>query len=237
MNLLAARALRLLVLLLLVGTAFAQAEFSADIVNVQEPGPYYPTLAKIYFAKNKRRLEMQPDAGDNSILITMKPATSTDKGMEMRLGASGRAIVVNLDANTSTMLMAQGKTYYQAPLQKIRPGEVYSLYAFIQPVDVENACVEWMNRPAAKGETCRKQGPDTINGRPAVKYDLSCYGEVCHLWFDVKLHVLLKRESKWSSTELRNIQEGPQPASLFEIPADYAKAAKVSGPIGPSEPQ
>jgi hypothetical protein len=237
MNLLAARAFRLMVLLLMAGTAFAQAEFSAEIVDVQQPGPYFPTLAKVYFAKNKRRLEMQPDAGENSIIMTMKPATSADKGMEMRLGAGGRAIVVNLDANTSTMLMTLRKTYYQAPLQKIRPGEVYGLYAFIQPVDVENACVEWMNRPAAHGETCRKHGPDTINGRPAVKYDLSCYGEVCHLWFDVKLHVLLKRESKWTSTELRNIQEGPQPASLFEVPPDYAKAANVGGAIRPSEPQ
>jgi hypothetical protein len=33
----------------------------------------------------------------------------------------------------------------------------------------------------------------------------------------------VKWETKNSSGELRNIQEGPQPASLFEVPAGFTK--------------
>jgi len=39
---------------LLVGAASAQSDFSAEIVDVQKPGT--PTLAKVYFANDKRRI-------------------------------------------------------------------------------------------------------------------------------------------------------------------------------------
>ena len=43
-------------------------------------------------------------------------------------------------------------------------------------------------------------------------------------WIDRKLRFLVKTESaKGRGMELRNIQEGPQQASLFEIPAGYKK--------------
>jgi hypothetical protein len=116
------------------------------------------------------------------------------------------------------------------------PTELFGLYVFVQPTDVDNACAEWMRRPGAEGETCRNLGGETINGRSTVKYELSCYGELCRLWIDRSLHALVKRETKWNSTELRNIQEGPQPPSLFELPVGYRRK-NIGGNIRPSWPQ
>jgi len=68
------------------------------------------------------------------------------------------------------------------------------------------------------------------------RYELSCYGEICRLWIDRTLHALVKRETVWNSTELRNISEGPQQPSLFEIP-DGSSLENIDGIIQPSYPQ
>jgi hypothetical protein len=93
-----------------------------------------------------------------------------------------------------------------------------------------------MQRPSAEGETCRNLGLETINGRSTIKHELSCYGEICRLWIDRTLHALVKRETVWNSTELRNISEGPQQPSLFEIP-DGSSLENIDGIIQPSYPQ
>jgi len=43
------------------------------------------------------------------------------------------------------------------------------------------------------------------------------------MWLDPKLRFPVKWEGKNGSGELRNIQEGSQPSSLFEIPSGYTK--------------
>jgi hypothetical protein len=43
------------------------------------------------------------------------------------------------------------------------------------------------------------------------------------VWLDPKLRFPVKWQGKSSAGELRNIQEGTQSASLFEIPAGYTK--------------
>ena len=70
-----------------------------------------------------------------------------------------------------------------------------------------------------------KIGSDTVNGRSTVKYEgVSNKGEKAHIWVDTKLHCVIKADqATGGGIELRNIQEGPQPASLFEIPSGYTK--------------
>lgn len=63
-----------------------------------------------------------------------------------------------------------------------------------------------------------------VNGRDAVKYEgTSAEGENGAVWLDTKLRFVVEYKGKNSSDELRNIQEGSQAGSLFEIPADYQK--------------
>jgi hypothetical protein len=219
---------------LTAGIASAQPEFSAEIVDLRQAGT--PTLAKVYFANDNKRIEMQDGSGEDTIIIKLAQPTVTKSGSHIQAGGRGDTIIMNFAAHTSTILFPQEKSYAEGSLKNMVPTELYGLYVFVQPTDVDNACAEWMRRPGAEGETCRNLGRETINRRSTVKYELSCYGEVCRLWIDRSLHALVKRETKWNSTELRNIQEGPQPPSLFELPVGYRRK-NIGGNIRPSWPQ
>jgi hypothetical protein len=87
-----------------------------------------------------------------------------------------------------------------------------------------------------KQKSARKVGEEKVSGRSTVRYDLSRYGEICHLWIDSRLHVMVRRETKWNSTELRNIQEIPPDYALFQAPPDYSEVT-LGGVIQRHQPQ
>jgi len=175
--------------------ALAQTEFSAEIVDLQKPG----TQAKIYFAKDKMRIESQSSA------------------------RTGGAVVVNFAAQTSMVLIPQQHMYMEMPMQAQSQKMAFSA-AFFHAGDVENACGDWQKMGNHQGNSCHKVGNDTVNGRDTVKYETTnASGEVSHFWLDPKLRFPVKWESKGNAGELHNIQEGTQPASLFEAPAGFTK--------------
>lgn len=192
----AARFTFFLTVLLTANLVLAQSEFSADVVDQQKPG----TPARIYFAKDKIRIE--PQRGDPR--------------------AAGAAIV-NFASETTTVLMAQQHMYMelQAQSQKQRLGYANT---FFRTGDVESTCVDWQKTAHVQGGTCHKVGSETVNGRSTVKYEgTNANGDLTHFWIDPKVRFPVKWESKGSNWELRNLQEGPQPASLFEIPDGYTR--------------
>jgi hypothetical protein len=95
--------------------------------------------------------------------------------------------------------------------------------------DVNDACPQWKKTAEQAGTfknwgSCTKVGSDSLNGRSTVKYEgVSAKGEKSFVWVDTKLHCVVKMDGTDGGMELRNIQEGSQPASLFEIPAGYTK--------------
>jgi hypothetical protein len=185
-------------LMLAANTVLAQTEFSAEIVDLQKPGT--PTQAKIYFAKDKIRIE---------------PQASGPRG--------GGVVIMNFATQTSTVLMAQQHMYMEMPAQSQGQRMGYA-NAFFQAGDVENACGDWEKMGHNQGGSCRKVGNEPVNDRNAVKYEsTNATGDVSHFWLDPKLRFPVKWENKSSGGELRNIQEGTQPASLFEIPAGFTK--------------
>jgi hypothetical protein len=182
---------------LAAGFALAQTEFSADIVDLQKPGA--PTQAKIYFAKDKIRIESQ---------------TMSAHG--------GGAVIMNFATQTSVVLMAQQHMYMELPVQAQGQRMAYAS-AFFHAGDVENACGDWQ-KMGHNGASCHKVGNETVNGRSTVKYEsTNASGDVSHFWLDPKLRFPVKWDGKNNGGELRNIQEGAQPASLFEIPAGFTK--------------
>jgi hypothetical protein len=183
------------VLVFAASFALAQAEFSAELVDLQKSGT--PTTAKLYFAKDKIRIESQGGAH------------------------GGGAIIVNSATQTSIVLMPQQHMYMEmaAQTQAQRLG-----YNFFQTGDGENACGDWQKLRSNQGASCRKVGDETVSGRSTVKYETTnSSGEVSYFWLDPKLRFPVKWQSKSSNGELRNIQEGTQPASLFEPPAGFTK--------------
>ena len=184
-------------LLILGSLALAQTEFSAEIVDTQktETAP----KAKIFMAKDKMRMES---------------AASNARGM-------GGAVIVNLATQTSTVLMDQQHMYMEMPAQIANQRGTYN---FFRTGDADAACADWVQQAKNKGGTCHKVGSDTVNGRSTVKYEgTSASGDTNTFWIDPKLRFPVKWQGKNNGGELRNIQEGSQPASLFEIPAGYTK--------------
>jgi hypothetical protein len=179
-------------LLLVASFALAQTEFSAEIVDLQKPGT--PTQAKIYFAKDKIRIESQ-NGGPHG----------------------GGAVIMNFATQTAIVLMAQQHMYMEMPAQAQGQRMAYAS-AFFQAGDVENACGDWQRMGHNQGSSCHKVGNEAVNGRDTVKYEsTSVNGDISHFWLDPKLRFPVKWENKSSSGEMRNIQEGAQPSSLFEI--------------------
>lgn len=183
----------LIAFVLAANFALAQTEFSGEMFDSQKG-----SNGKIYFAKDKVRFE------------------STNKDPR-----SGGVVIMNLTTQTTTVLMNQQHMYMELSQQMAAQRTAYN---FFRTGDVETACSDWMQLPQNKGGSCHKVGNETVNGRSTVKYEgTNAKGETGDVWLDPKLRFPVKWEGKNGSWELRNIQEGTQPASLFEIPADYKK--------------
>ncbi|MGA2644845.1 MAG: hypothetical protein ABSF15_09025 [Candidatus Sulfotelmatobacter sp.] len=182
-------------LILAAGSMLAQTEFSAEIVDLQKPGA--PTTAKVYFGKDKLRIESQNSGA-----------------------RAGGALIMNLATQTSTVLLPQQHMYMEMPAQS----QAQRLgYAFFQTGDVENACSDWQKLASNKGGSCHKVGDESVNRRETVKYEsANASGETNQFWLDPKLRFPIKWQGK-NSGELRNIQEGSQPSRLFEVPAGFTK--------------
>jgi hypothetical protein len=191
------RALCSFAILLAANLAFTQTEFSAEIVNHGKSEGSEP--AKVYFAKDKMRIEGKDHGG-------------------MGIGA----IIVNMSAHTSTILMPQQHMYMEMPQEHQNMRQTMD---FFRTGDVENACTDWMKLAHNQGATCHKVGSETVNGRSTVKYEgKNANGDLTYVWLDSKLRFPVKWEGAHEQGgELRNIQEGSQPDSLFEVPAGFTK--------------
>jgi len=184
-------------LLILGSLAVAQTEFSADVVDSnphrQGKGP-----TKIYFGKNKMRFDA---AGDPQ--------------------RGGGSVIFDLKSESWVVLMSQQHMYMEMPSTMM---ESRGMFHFFQTGDPSDACADWLKIESNKGGTCHKVGSETVNGRSTIKYEgTNAKGEPGAAWFDSKLRFPVKWDGKNGSGEMQNIKEGPQPASLFEIPAGYSK--------------
>jgi hypothetical protein len=193
-----ARMFCLMLFSLLATAAFAQQEFSADLVDNSETASSRQT--KIYAGKDKLRFEGR--------------------------GESGRAgtMIINFATQTTDILIPERKMYIESASGRGPSGQ--RSFNLFRAADPENACDEWRKAAVKSGGSCRKIGNETVNGRSTVKYEgTSDDGAVNYVWVDPKLHFPVKWQGKDKSNggELRNIQESSQPASLFVVPADYQK--------------
>ena len=193
------RTLCLVLFSLLTIGAFAQQDFSADMVNTSDKTA--SGTGKIYASKDKMRFE---GSQQNS---------------------HGGTVIMNFSTQTMDILIPEQKMYVENPMGQ-GPGAQRTLNLF-RVGDADNACDEWQKWQKANGKsggTCHKVGSDVVNGRSTVKYEgTSTDGAASTVWIDSKLRFPVKWQEKNHGGELRNIQEGAQPASLFAIPSDYQK--------------
>jgi hypothetical protein len=188
-----------LAFLFVAACSLAQTEFSADIVSDHKQGSTSTaSTARVYFAKDKMRIE---------------PQDKDPKSMG--------AFIMNFATQTSIVIMPAQHMYMEMPASIMNEKGTYS---FFRTGDVENACGDWLKVPHNQGGTCRKVGNETVNGRNTVKYEgTNSSGESSEVWLDPKLRFPVKWAGKSGTGEMKNIQEGSQPASLFDIPAGFTK--------------
>ena len=184
--------------LLAASALFAQTEFSADVVNNDKRGTEHAT--KIYFGKDKIRFDGMGHGG--------------------RMGNG--AVIMDLNAQTWTILMPEQKMYMEMPPHSAESKEMFT---YFHSGDAENACPDWLKLDRNHGGTCHKVGSENVNGRSTVHYaGTDSEGKPHEVWLDSKLRFPVKWSGKdEEGGEMQNIKEGPQPASLFEIPSGYTK--------------
>lgn len=180
--------------------ALAQ-DFSADVITNKggnnAPGKLYSTKDKVRWELGEKNPQMGPSA-----------------------------LVIDEAQSKSFVIIEQRHMYMDSQPWMTRT-PVVTQFWHVQ--DVNDACPQWKKfaeqlKTDKNWGSCSKVGGDTVNGRSAVKYEgVSNKGEKSNYWVDEKLKCVIKAESGSGSFELRNIQEGSQPSSLFEIPAGYTK--------------
>ncbi len=186
-------ALGVLVALACVFAVAARAqEFSAVAVGRDTTG--HVVKSKVYMSGNKVRTDPQE---------TVAPSEQA-------------YVIFDLAQRTGTVVNVAQKFYMQQSVAQTRQNlQFYASGASPCP-------------PA--GATCKDDGPDTLNGRNTEKWEISqsMQGQtlLTRVWVDTKLHIWIKAEAMAGATlvvshELQDIQEGPQPASLFVIPAGF----------------
>jgi hypothetical protein len=129
--------------------------------------------------------------------------------------SEGTIMLMDLGAKTARVYDPRYKVYLE------RPDRMTSLM-----LSANDPCQKDPDRKSAVESTCRVVGQETVNGRTTNKTEVTMTSggqtQTLHIWFDPKLHILVRYEMNGKiMSELRNIQEGPQPASLFEPPAGY----------------
>jgi len=143
----------------------------------------------------------------------------SDKKVRMEMNTMGRQNVVIRDESSKVtyMLMPQQRMYMEMPAGAMpqRRGADWQAY------DASNPCAMMTDM------TCQKLGTETVDGNLCTKWQLTGTGERAGtkvtVWIDQKTGIPIKSQTPRGSMELTNIQQGPQSASLFEVPAGYQK--------------
>jgi hypothetical protein len=194
----------LFALFLLVGLAAGQEQWSAVVVDTGKQDA--PTSLKIYFGGEKVRLEPQ---------------------MWVRGSTPGPFILYDRTTRTGFLVSPANHSYSEAPSEMI---EQYR--GFAAGWNIDTFCTGWLKTQTNRDGTCKRLSDESVNGREALRYEATnSNGAMTRLWFDSKLRMLVKWEAGKNGGEMRNIQEGPQPSSIFEIPAGYAKSELIFGTV------
>lgn len=109
--------------------------------------------------------------------------------------------------------------------------------------------LDWPPLPEDKNSPCRskhfrckKIGTETVNGRSALRWQINLVDEkgesaYAHLWIDPRLNIAIREKyADGLAVEMQHIQEAPQAAHLFELPADYKKVALPTPPAPADAP-
>lgn len=234
--------------------AWFGAEFSADAFQMTPQTRQWQPVGKMYVGKDKLRLEasrgnqsqiMIVDT-DQHVSYIINPAERTY--MEIK-GAQGVPMLASVPMpDDPSSPCKQGKMECKKVGDEQMNGAPVEKWEFAVKQKGESLkSTQWLDRgrhmalrqefPGNQVIERKLAGKDKIDGREVEKWEVTAkHGNQTQQsteWVDPQLHVALKQEhGQGQVTELRNIKEGPQPASLFEVPQGYQKRAMSQGMPG-----
>jgi hypothetical protein len=243
-----------LVLPVATNAAWFGAEFSADAFQMNPQTKQGQPVGKMYVGKDKMRLEatrgnqsqiMIVDAGQH-VSYMINPAERTY--MEIK-GVQGVPMLATVPMPDDPSSPCQtGKMECKKLGDEQMNGVPVEKWEFAVKQKGESLkSAQWLDRSrhmALRQEFPGNQvierklvGKEKIDGREVEKWEVTTKhgNQTQHSieWVDPELRVALKQEhGQGQVTELRNIKEGPQPASLFEVPQGYQKRAMPQGMPG-----
>jgi outer membrane lipoprotein-sorting protein len=149
--------------------------------------------------------------------------------MDMTAQGHESVVITDMASKVTYLLMPQQQMYME-----MRPEMVRTRTPDFKLYDPEDPCA---NVPDTN---CAKVGTETVNGRTCDKWQFTStkgVGETRTVWIDQKTRIPVKTVNADGTVfELTNIKEGPQPASLFGIPAGYQKM-DLGGMMGGRAPR
>lgn len=190
-------ALGVAVCVAMAGCPARAQQFAADLISSNAAGETVGKPARLYVTDRKVRIET-PDLLDSFFIVDSAiPAANLVRPAQR----------VYMDAKQSSRLSR--------------------LFVSLDPA---HPCAQWQAMAEVAGIAhagrwhCEAEGADNVDGRPTMKFQiLSPQGHGIG-WIDAQLRFPIQIETENGSTfALRNIDETPQPAEMFEIPADYRK--------------
>jgi outer membrane lipoprotein-sorting protein len=136
--------------------------------------------------------------------------------MDMASAGHQSTVITDLPSKTSYVVMPAQHMYMEQKASNTlgrRSGPEWKAY------DPENPCAN------QEGTTCKKVGSESVNGRMCDKWLITDKNnKTSTVWIDQKNHIPIKTLTADGATmEFKNIQEGTQNSSLFEIPSGYTK--------------
>ncbi len=161
-----------------------------------------------------------PAAGQGQVPFSATLITTSKHNppetMTMKVYSSGRKFRMESDKTTVVTDLTRGKSYNLVPAQKLAIEIPF-------PADFRQSWSAPGSPCAArKGSTCKDLGAEKVGGRQAHKWQITPEkGTATTLWLDARTRFPLKSESADSSSELRDLKEGPQPEALFAVPKDF----------------
>lgn len=182
-----------------------------------------PVAAGLLFCGGSSATAQQFDADFSTGNIQFRTYVANNK-IRMERTINGLVAITLVDTAAHTAIALRPDKQWVIPMGD--PG-VLSFYTFLAPTDPNDACPQWeqLNSESYKAPKiiCQKVGPDTIDGRDVIKYEIiSAKDERATWWVDPKLRFVMKCETaNGIELLLTNIREGNQPDSLFEVPAGY----------------
>jgi hypothetical protein len=140
-------------------------------------------------------------------------------------------VILDFRSRTLVGLDVPTRTFFE-PTGEDPAADQAEVFLIMRPTDAADPCRGWnaaavTDRAAPPHFACRNLGPETVDGRATQKWELTYArsGRKAYAWIDPRLRYLIRLQdpTSGSTTDVRDIKEGPQPADLFSVPSNYHK--------------